>query len=274
MPTHLELIRFRAQGEAKQTPILLLHGAWHGAWCWLDAFAPTLAERGYHTFVMSLRGHGNSPGREQINSYRIADYVEDLHDIVIEVEAQTGQKPVVIGHSMGGFICQKYLEAHSLPGVVLLATIPREGFLPTLLRLLIRSPLTSLRVGLTRNSYFFVATPQAAREKFYSSDFPDDKLQKVWEPLQQESFRSTWEVALTGLPQPERVKAQNPDMPMLVLGGADDAIFYVPQIEGTARAYGTEAVIFPDMAHNMMLERGWESVLDRIADWLTDHAIT
>jgi hypothetical protein len=35
----------------------------------------------------------------------------------------------------------------------------------------------------------------------------------------------------------------------------------------TARAYGTEAVFFP-MAHNMMLEDGWQDVADHIIRWL------
>jgi hypothetical protein len=36
----------------------------------------------------------------------------------------------------------------------------------------------------------------------------------------------------------------------------------------TARAYGTTAVIFPDMAHDMMLESGWHAVADHMITWL------
>ena len=35
-----------------------------------------------------------------------------------------------------------------------------------------------------------------------------------------------------------------------------------------ARAYCTEAVFFPNMGHNMMLEPGWAAVAERIHRWL------
>ena len=40
------------------------------------------------------------------------------------------------------------------------------------------------------------------------------------------------------------------------------------EILATARAYGTEAVFFPDMGHNMMLEPGWAAVAQCIDTWL------
>jgi alpha-beta hydrolase superfamily lysophospholipase len=56
--------------------------------------------------------------------------------------------------------------------------------------------------------------------------------------------------------------------PLLVLGAADDNIFTPHEVKQTARAYGVEAEIFPAMAHDMMLERGWQQVADRILAWL------
>ncbi len=36
----------------------------------------------------------------------------------------------------------------------------------------------------------------------------------------------------------------------------------------TARAYHTEAAFFRNMAHDMMLEKDWQQVADRILQWL------
>jgi alpha-beta hydrolase superfamily lysophospholipase len=55
---------------------------------------------------------------------------------------------------------------------------------------------------------------------------------------------------------------------MLVLGAENDVIFTQREIRATAAAYHTEAEIFPDMAHNMMLEPGWAAVAKRIHAWL------
>ncbi len=36
---------------------VLVHGAWHGAWCW-DMVAPHLAEAGLNVIAVELPGHG------------------------------------------------------------------------------------------------------------------------------------------------------------------------------------------------------------------------
>jgi pimeloyl-ACP methyl ester carboxylesterase len=56
------------------TAVVLVHGAWHGSWCWTD-FAQHLADRGHRVRAVQLRGHNQAPGRIW---YRIGDYVEDV----------------------------------------------------------------------------------------------------------------------------------------------------------------------------------------------------
>ncbi len=65
------------------------------------------------------------------------------------------------------------------------------------------------------------------------------------------------------LPRPERVKT-----PVLVTGAADDRLISPREVEATARAYHTQAVMFPCMAHDMMLEAGWKAVADQMLGWL------
>ena len=62
-------------------------------------------------------------------------------------------------------------------------------------------------------------------------------------------------------------------IPLLVLGATDDLAISVPEVEATARTYGVQAEIFPDMAHDMMLEDGWQAVADRILAWLDDQGL-
>lgn len=44
----------------------------------------------------------------------------------------------------------------------------------------------------------------------------------------------------------------------------------VAEAQATARAYRTEAEVFPNMAHDMMLEPGWRKVAERIVAWLQE----
>ena len=68
---------------------------------------------------------------------------------------------------------------------------------------------------------------------------------------------------LLSLPKAKRVRT-----PLLILGTADDACFSPTEMRAAARAYGTEAEIFPGMGHDMILEPGWAAVTDWIDTWL------
>jgi alpha-beta hydrolase superfamily lysophospholipase len=73
---------------------------------------------------------------------------------------------------------------------------------------------------------------------------------------------------LFNLPKPGRVKT-----PVLVLGGTEDAIFSPAEVNATAHAYRTQPEIFPDMAHDMMLEPNWQNVAERILAWLEERKL-
>src|SRR5215469_18333706 len=84
------------------TPLLFIHGMFHAAWCWDVHFLDYFAQHGYAAFAVDLRGHGNSAGRENLRWTRIADYVDDVASAV----RQLPNPPILIGHSLGGFVVQ------------------------------------------------------------------------------------------------------------------------------------------------------------------------
>jgi alpha-beta hydrolase superfamily lysophospholipase len=54
--------------------ILLVHGAWHGPWCW-DDFAQRFRQQGHDIRAVRLRGHDQRPGRIW---HRVRHYVDDV----------------------------------------------------------------------------------------------------------------------------------------------------------------------------------------------------
>jgi len=140
----LELISRSPASPARPTPLLFIHGAWHGAWCWEEHFLDWFAEHGYAAYALSLRAHGKSEGRQGLRWARVAGYVED----VAQVAAQLPSPPVVIGHSMGGFVVLKYLEKHTALAGVLLASVPHYGALPALLRIGRQHPIQAMKIFL------------------------------------------------------------------------------------------------------------------------------
>jgi len=261
----LEVITHKPKTSVHSTPILFVHGAWHGAWCW-ENFQPYFAERGYESHALSLRGHGESEGRDGIRArHRGADYVAD----VAQVASQLPRPPVLIGHSMGGYVVQKYLETQTAPAAVLLAPAPISGVLKFFVRVALRHPLSSLKAHLTWNGYALVETPPLAREAFFSAGLPQDDVNRHFARLGQESYRAGLDMALFALPQPRKVSPP----PMLVLGAENDAVFTRAEIETTARAYNAQIEFFPNMAHDMMLEPGWQQVAERIIAWLKEKGL-
>lgn len=90
---------------------------------------------------MSLRGHGASMLSTPLNSCSIADYVDDVCTVAEELR----REPVLIGHAMGCFIVQKYLETHNGPAAVLVAPFTSQGLRRSVLRMFCRHPWFFLR---------------------------------------------------------------------------------------------------------------------------------
>ncbi len=260
----LEIISKKPEGTSRKTPILFVHGAWHGAWCWKKHFMPYFAEQGYTSYALSFRGHGNSDAPAHFRMMRISDYVDDVAKVV----DQLPEKPVLVGHSMGGLVVQKYLEENTAPAAVLLASVPIKGVLATTLRIAFRHPLIFLRANLTLSLYPLIDQPKLTQEAFFSEDIDPDLLNEYFRLMQDESYLAFLDMMLFKLPNPERVSTE-----LLILGAENDTVFYPNEIEATAAAYGRAPEFFKGMAHDMMLEKGWQEVADRIIGWLGEKGV-
>ena len=260
---NLHVVTRQPPSRERATPLLFIHGMMHGAWCWDVHFLDFFAQHGFAAHAVDLRGHGGSEGRERLRWTRIADFVDDVADTCRPM----ANPPVLIGHSMGGFVVQKYLETHDALGAVLLSSPAPCGLAATTLRIARRTPLAFAKVNLTLSLWPAIATPQLAREAFFSADVPEDELQGYWQQMQDESYRALLDMVALDLPKPSKVRT-----PMLVLGAARDNMLAPREIEATARAYHTRCEIVPDVAHDSMLERRWGDVAERILGWLNERA--
>jgi pimeloyl-ACP methyl ester carboxylesterase len=260
----LELIHQQPKGKVSTTPLLFVHGKWHAAWCWVEHFLPYFAGHGYGSYALSLRGHGSSEGGEHLRWASIADYVNDVARVADELDTC----PVIIGHSMGGYITQKFLETHSSPAAVLLASIPPSGLWPTTWSFFRRHPLVFLKAIAHLRMYPIVATPALAGEAFFSKSMPQERIAAYQARLGDESIRSYFDELGLNLVRPKEIKT-----PMLVLGAEKDTMILPDQIRATAQIYCSPFTIFPNMAHDMMLEAGWQAVAARILDFLKERGL-
>lgn len=238
------------------TGILLVHGAWHGPWCW-DNFVRFLTERGHRVHAVRLRGHDRPPGRIW---HRVHHYVDDLRRAVAEFP----EPPILVGHSLGGLVVQKYLEQNRAPGAVLMASPPPGGTIKAVARQALQHPIALLKSNLLLRLKPFVNSPKLVRELYFTPDTPQKIVDHCFDNLQDESYLAFIDTMIV-LPQPKRIR-----VPILVLGAERDAIITVREVQDTACAYGTEAEIFSGMGHDLMLDEGWQRVAGRVDIWVRE----
>lgn len=114
-------IRYRAWGEPGAPGLVLVHGgAAHSRW-W-DHIAPQLTE-GRRVVAVDLSGHGDSGRRPQ---YSLAGWGDEL--MAVAAHARLAPRPVLIGHSMGGFVTLTAASQHGadLTGVLAIDSPVRE----------------------------------------------------------------------------------------------------------------------------------------------------
>ena len=255
----LEVIDKGSVSDAHPVPLLFVHGGWHSASCWAN-FVDFFADAGYRAVAVSLRGHGGSPTAKRFHACSIADYVDDVRAVADSL----GGRPVLIAHSLGGFVVQRYLENHDAPAAVLVASVPPQGVLGLAMRIWSRHPWVSMRSLPVGNLTGFIGTVPLVREHLFSAHTPDEIVESSAATVQSEPFRAS----LID-PMVRRVRTGRVTTPVLVLGAADDGLVTNAEVRATARAYGTDAEFFADMGHNMMLEPEWAVVAERIAAWLS-----
>ena len=260
----LEVIsRLPAPRKAKPTPLLFVHGAYTAAWCWQEHFLDFFAAAGYASHAVSLSGHGASRGRQDLDSFSILDYAKDVR----EVAKTLSTPPVLIGHSMGGFVVQKYLERHSAPGAVLMCSVPPQGLMASAVSLMFSKP--SLMNDLNSMMGGSGASIDTLRDALFAQPVAVDDLERFSRMSQRESHRAVWDMTLFSLPHPSRIR----DTPLLIQGAEFDHLIPVSLVEMTARSLGTEATIYPGMGHGLMLERDWKKPAQQILDWLQENKL-
>lgn len=103
---------------------ILVHGAWHGAWCWYKVI-PLLEAKGNKVIAFDLPGHGDDTTAQ--GSVTLADYANKLVSIA---NAQTGTV-ILVGHSMAGIVISQAAEELGVNKVSALiyldAFLPRNG---------------------------------------------------------------------------------------------------------------------------------------------------
>jgi non-heme chloroperoxidase len=260
----LEVISKKPRTSSSKPPLLFVHGAYVGAWCWEEYFLDWFAARGYSAHALSLRGHGATGGRDRLNDFGLADYVAD----VARAAASLPAPPVLIGHSMGALVVQKYLEqAPDIPALVLACPVPSFGLLPSSFSLAFSRP--ALFAALNTVASGGRASPEALGQALFAGAVDAALLERCYRRTQRESRRALLEMSGWGLPFLWGAWGNGaPRPPTLVLGAEHDVLIPPAQAQSTARLLNADYLKLPGLGHAVMLDAGWESAAKEILAWL------
>lgn len=254
----IERIIYRPKQPRYDTPIVMQHGMWHGAWTW-DTWGPLFAEWGWEVHTHSLPGHSGSPTQTPIESCTLDYYLGFLK---AEINRHA-HKPILLGHSMGGALAQWYLKyVGDLPAAVMVAPWPHE-LLATgeTLYIMASDPLAILLSTITRRAEH-CRSPQSAANALLSANSvvsPDE----LYRQLGPESF-----IVMLQHHPPFWFAPKAVNTPMLLLAGEADAVVSVDALRQTANFYHADYREYAGAAHNLMMEHNHAAIAQDIHDWL------
>ena len=111
-----------AQAQAAATTFVLVHGSWHGGWCWRRV-ADRLERRGYKVYTPTLTGLG-----ERVHLLTASvDLNTHITDVVNVIKFEDLKSIVLVGHSYAGCVISGVAE-QMLPAIASIVFV--DAFLP------------------------------------------------------------------------------------------------------------------------------------------------
>ncbi|MEM7656413.1 MAG: alpha/beta hydrolase [Bacteroidota bacterium] len=232
-------------------PVILVHGAFCDGRMWRGNFLEYVAKQGHPTYAIHLKDPNRKPIRT-LFSYSLKAYALRLRQWVEYV----GKPPILIGHSMGGLVIQKYLSLFpgTAVGAGLLASLPPFGMKNTLLGMLKAPDLLLTYLVLTFAPTLAQRGGKEPRGLLSDRVLPEQR-RRFSKLLVQESMLALTHCVAPGIDQ-KSVAAT----PLQIWGAELDNLALPKDVQRMAELYGVEAQILPNTGHFLVYEPEWEEI--------------
>src|SRR4051812_20957420 len=242
-----------AEGRRDRPLVLMMHGAFSTH----EVFRPWIrcfAEHGYRAVSVARRGRlGLGPANAK--GLQFADYLEDSRRVIEAL----GEKPVLVGHSLGGLLAQKLAEEDRCAAAVLVAPAPPRSLVPALHAL---RPLAALLPSILMGKP--MARPETCERIALNRVKCPMERQRIRESLVHESGAVFREMMLGRV----RIDASKVRCPVRVIAARDDLVIPPRLAQLTAKQYKAELVIYENNGHWLVEEPGADEIASGIVQWL------
>ena len=252
----------------KTNTIVFIHGLFLNNESWSE-WKPYFENRGYDVYTPSYPGHEGNPAslRNSIHPELVKTGFTDVLDSMIKFIDSLHEKPIVIGHSMGGLIVQKLVEANkAVAGVIIDGAQPKNVMPPFVT---IKTSWPALNI-FKSNSHAFQGSMEWYRKSFFNTA-SETEAYWYYEKFAVPESRKTVKESAFG--SAAKVDFKKPHVPLLFISGEKDAFFPPRLIKKTLSMYKDKNSIvrfkmFEGRSHFICGEKNWEEVADYIYDWL------
>jgi pimeloyl-ACP methyl ester carboxylesterase len=247
--------------------IMMIHGMWCGEWVW-EHYKRFFESKGYHCITPTLRFHDKKSREvsyDQLGKTSLLDYAADLENEICKLD----QKPILMGHSMGGLLAQILGSRGLAKALVLLTPASPRGIVALKL-----SVIKSFWSVMTKPGFWRKPMQQTFDEAVYSMMqlIPVEERKELYERLVPESGRAAFEIGFW-LIDPKRaasVDGAKITCPTLVISGGQDKLTPPSVVQSVADKYRAAATFkeFAHHAHWIIGEPGWNEIAEYSSDWL------
>jgi pimeloyl-ACP methyl ester carboxylesterase len=247
--------------------IFMIHGMWGGEWYW-ENYRRAFKERGYNCVTTTLRFHDMSPRDEpdpRLGMVSLLDYAEDLEAEIRNI----GERPIIMGHSMGGLLAQILGSRDLAEALVLLTPASPRGILA-----LTPSVVRSFMSVMTKWGFWRKPMRQTFNEAVYSMLhlLPPGEQRDAYGRFVYESGRAAFEIGfwLFDSKRASRIDESKIACPVLVIAGAEDRITPASVVRRVAKKYKARYREFENHAHWVVGQPGWQDIVEYISEWLNE----
>jgi pimeloyl-ACP methyl ester carboxylesterase len=198
----------------------------------------------------------------------MTDYAASL----VKLCAGLPEPPVLLGHSMGGLVCQMAARRAQARALVLLAPSPPWGVTGSS----IEEAITAFGVHLAGPFWTGAVSPDRHLMRHHSLDrTPKAVRDQVLGRLVPESGRAVREVLNWWLDpfMTTSVGVGRLPMPSLAIAGDRDVVHPAATVRQTAERIGGAFRVMPGMSHWLIGEEGWEDVAAASLAWLDERVL-
>ena len=271
-PAYTDVMTATPASSEHPKTVVFIHGMFMTPKTW-DKWQVHFQERGYSTLAPAwplhdgpIKQQWSAEARTALGKLTLDDVIESYRRVLRALP----EKPIVIGHSMGGLVAQKLLSEGLAAKAVAIDSAPASG-------------LIVLQWSFIRSNWA-VISPFASADEAYGpslADFryafanclPDAESQAIYDDYMVPESRLVGRGTTT---KAAKIDFSKPHGPLLMIAGGRDHIIPAALNRKNLGKYSDESSVadfhqFDDKCHALVVDQNWKDVADYAGTWLESH---